>query len=144
MRSHSEYESFLAAVLVGFIAVAFVFLSSAPGGADTLNGLRGSEPPPHSAAAAPSVRKWRPSTGDRLSTLENVQFALSTLGDGASYVWHRHHGRLSGVVQPTRSFVDGNGKVCRHLVLILSAGAKSGRTEAVACRLDSGLWRIDG
>src|SRR5512134_694047 len=40
---------------------------------------------------------------DEIAALESVQIALSEISDGATYVWHRRNGRLSGVVQPTGS-----------------------------------------
>jgi hypothetical protein len=81
---------------------------------------------------------------DEIAALEAVRVALSQVGDGATYVWHRSNGRLSGVVQPTGSFKDLAGRVCRHIVLILSAGAHTGKIEGVACRLASGRWQLDG
>jgi hypothetical protein len=81
---------------------------------------------------------------DEIAALESVQFALSEVGDGASYIWHRNNGRLSGMVQPVSSFKDGRGQVCRHLVIILTTGALSKKTEGVACRLTGGQWKLEG
>jgi surface antigen len=81
---------------------------------------------------------------DELATLEALHLALTEVGDGASYVWHRRNGRLSGVIQPTSSFVDRVGRVCRHLIVVLSAGAYSKRTEGIACRLATGVWQLEG
>lgn len=81
---------------------------------------------------------------DEIAALESVQLALSEVGDGSTYVWHRYHGRLSGVVQPTASFRDSAGNVCRHIVVILSAGTRSKRTEGIACRLGRGHWQLQG
>lgn len=81
---------------------------------------------------------------DEIAALESVHLALAEVGDGSSYVWHRYDGRLSGVVTPTASFRDSDGNVCRHLIVILSAGTHSKRTEGVACRLDSGRWQLQG
>jgi hypothetical protein len=97
------------------------------------------------ALASPSTSHTpRFSESDRAAALESVQFALSELGDGASFVWHRGNGRLSGVVQPTKSFLDADGRVCRHVIVLLSAADRSRQTEAVACRLENGIWRFDG
>jgi len=82
--------------------------------------------------------------GDQIAALESVQFALSNLGDGASYIWHRGNGRLSGVIRPTASFRDGAGKVCRHIVVKLMSGDFSLETETVACRRQSGVWELTG
>ncbi|MEW5964633.1 MAG: hypothetical protein AB1749_13860 [Pseudomonadota bacterium] len=81
---------------------------------------------------------------DERAALESVQKALTEAGDGATYVWHRAHGRLSGFVQPTRSFKDEGGKICRHIVVVLSSGTRTKQTEGVACRLANGLWQLDG
>ncbi len=81
---------------------------------------------------------------DEMAALEAVHVAMSEVGDGSSYVWYRDNGRLSGIVQPTVSFKDASGKICRHMVLELSSGAYSKRIEGIACRLDSGTWELDG
>lgn len=81
---------------------------------------------------------------DEIATLEAIRVALSEVGDGSSYVWHSTHGRLSGVIQPTASFKDASGRVCRHIVLVLTTGARSGRVEGVACRLTGGRWQLEG
>lgn len=81
---------------------------------------------------------------DEIAALEAVQIALTQVGDGASYVWYRHGGRLSGIVQPTQSFRDYKGRICRHLFVTLSAVGQSKRTGAIACRLADGSWELDG
>ena len=81
---------------------------------------------------------------DEIAALEAVRVALTQVGDGATYVWHRANGRLSGVVQPTGSFKDPAGHVCRHIILILATGAHSSKIEGVACRLANGRWQLDG
>ena len=57
---------------------------------------------------------------DEIAALEAIRVALTEVGDGGTYVWHREHGRLSGIVQPTASFKDPAGRVCRHIVLIMT------------------------
>lgn len=81
---------------------------------------------------------------DRIAALESIQFALTEVGDGASYIWHRNNGRLSGLVKPTSSFRAGSGEVCRHVMVMLTSGTRSRQTEGVACRLPSGQWRLEG
>lgn len=81
---------------------------------------------------------------DEIAALESVQLALSKVGDGASYVWHRSNGRLSGLVQPTRSFRNSKGSVCRHLVILLTTGDKTNKAEGIACRAANGIWRLEG
>jgi len=81
---------------------------------------------------------------DELATLEALQVTLAEVGDGQTYVWHRAHGRLSGAFQPTSSFRDRAGQVCRHIVMILASGTYSRKAEGIACRLASGRWQLDG
>lgn len=81
---------------------------------------------------------------DEVAALESVQLALSEVGDGSTYVWHRFHGRLSGIVQPTSSFKDASGAICRHIVVMLSAGTDTKKTEGIACRLADGRWQLEG
>lgn len=81
---------------------------------------------------------------DEIATLEAIRVALTEVADGNSYVWYRRHGRLSGIVQPTVSFKDPAGRVCRHILLILTVGAAIGRAEGNACRLGDGRWQLDG
>ena len=96
-------------------------------------------PRPRYADAMPPL-----DVSDEAATLEAVHLALSELGDGASYVWHRRGGRLSGVINPTTSFKDREGRVCRHLVMTLTAGPHTARTEGVACRMADKSWRLEG
>lgn len=104
--------------------------------------------PPQAPGATPRPRLADHSRdlddSDEIATLEAIRVALTEVADGSSFVWHRDSGRLSGVVQPTASFKDASGRVCRHLVLVLSAGARSGRVEGVACRLTGGRWQFEG
>jgi hypothetical protein len=81
---------------------------------------------------------------DERAALEALQVALTEIADGATFVWHRHHGRLSGVVQPTSSFKDASGRVCRHIVMMLTSGGYSRKAEGIACRQAGGEWSLDG
>ena len=81
---------------------------------------------------------------DEIAALEAIRVALTEVGDGGSYVWYRQHGRLSGVVQPTTSFKDLAGRVCRHILLIMTVGTATGKAEGIACRLADGRWQLDG
>jgi surface antigen len=81
---------------------------------------------------------------DEIAALSAIGRALRDVADGSSYVWYRWHGRLSGVVHPTASFEDAGGRTCRHIVVILTTGARTGRLEGIACRLDDGNWALEG
>lgn len=81
---------------------------------------------------------------DEIAALEAIRVALTEVGDGGSYAWYRENGNLNGVVNPTSSFKDRNGRICRHIVLILSAGPQTGRVEGIACRGPDGRWLLEG
>jgi surface antigen len=66
------------------------------------------------------------------------------VGDGSTFIWRRGNGRISGVVKPTSSFKDVSGRICRHIVLVLAAGPRTGKIEGIACRLSNGRWELDG
>jgi hypothetical protein len=81
---------------------------------------------------------------DEIAALSAIGRALREVADGSSYVWYRWHGRLSGVVHPTVSFADAAGRRCRHVVVILTTGLRTGRIEGIACRLEDGNWSLEG
>jgi hypothetical protein len=81
---------------------------------------------------------------DEIAALDAIRVALTEVGDGSSYVWQRGNGRLGAVIHPTTSFRDAAGRVCRHVVVILTNGVRTGRTETIACRLGGGLWQLEG
>ena len=82
--------------------------------------------------------------GDEIATLEAVHVALTEAGDGSIFVWKRQNGRLSGMIKPTSSFRNVDGKICRHLIIVLAAGPRTSKIEGVACRLGNGRWELDG
>ena len=81
---------------------------------------------------------------DEIAALDAIRHALVEVADGSAYVWHRYHGRLSGVIQPTASFKDAAGNVCRHIITLLTTGQSSRQVEGIACRLPDGNWQLDG
>ena len=83
-------------------------------------------------------------TSDEIAALTNLQFALTEIADGASFVWRRRNGRLSGLVKPLASFKDAKGTVCRHILIVLNTATDTGKIETVACRLPGGGWQLDG
>jgi hypothetical protein len=127
----------LAWLLVTGSAVAFALMTS-------WSVCAGEAVPVEEHRAPHSVVRPHLDVSDETATLEAVHFALSQIGDGSSYVWHRRNGRLSGIVHPTSSFKDATGKVCRHIVLELSSGDFARRTEGIACRLHTGVWQLEG
>jgi hypothetical protein len=129
-----------------FLAVALI--SAAPVCA------KDGRPPTAACEACAAPRPWRAferlghdaalDEEDEIAALEAIRVALSEVGDGVSYVWHRRYGQLGGLVQPTHSFIDVHGRVCRSIIVILSAGPRSGRIEGTACRLAGGRWQLEG
>jgi surface antigen len=83
-------------------------------------------------------------SGDEVAALSSVQHALSATADGATYIWHRNNGRISGLVKPTSSFKNVEGTVCRHVVVMLTTGSKTRKAEGVACRGTGGVWSLEG
>lgn len=158
MSVHTGLTSITAVTLTGFVFLSSIFLDTGLAEATELQSKKTTQtctcPGNKSAKAAkPKFAKIAPrtraqpitlTTTDRAAALESVQFALSEVGDGGTYVWHRGHGQLSGIVKPTASFRDADGDVCRHVVIRLTSGTLSRKTEAIACRLKSGIWELDG
>jgi surface antigen len=99
---------------------------------------------PETRAIRGTAPAWRLDEMDEIATLEAIRVALTEVGDGGAYAWYRENGHLNGVVNPTSSFKDGKGRICRHIVLILSAGAQTGKVEGIACRGPDGRWSLDG
>lgn len=81
---------------------------------------------------------------DEIAALLSVQLALSRAGDGTNFAWRRRSGRLSGIVSPTATFRNPSGAICRHFVVMLTTGFKTGKREGIACRLANGRWQLDG
>ena len=103
-----------------------------------------SKPPAVSAKPKFAETNAHLDDNDEIAALEAIRVALTEVGDGGTYVWYRQHGRLSGIVQPTVSFKDVAGRVCRHILIIMTVGAATGRAEGIACRLGDGRWQLDG
>lgn len=81
---------------------------------------------------------------DEVATLISIEQALSGAADGASYVWHRGNGRMSGLVVPQSTFRNADGALCRHIVVMLTTGLETRKTEGNACRSEDGRWALSG
>ncbi|MEO1205626.1 MAG: hypothetical protein AAFV45_04775 [Pseudomonadota bacterium] len=167
MRDNECITVLLPAVILGFVCFATVLLSSRIGVAGEFtfkpsmspNAVEQGQQDPATApppathprnatvrrflALRPSVRPYFTST-DKLAALESVQLALSEVADGSTYVWHRSHGNLSGIIRPTRSYFGRNREVCRELLILLSANTLNRQTKTTACRDETGIWRLNG
>lgn len=141
MRCTESLAAHAATAFAGLVMAAVVTL--APGQVQAAEPQTASRTSPLPQSSQPDFRTSLDDS-DEIATLDAIHVALSQVGDGGSYVWHRNHGRLSGVFQPTQSFKDPSGQVCRHLVIMLVAGAAVRKTEGIACRLATGRWQLDG
>ena len=103
-----------------------------------------SKPPSVSAKPTFAETNAHLDENDEIAALEAIRVALTEVGDGGTYVWYRQHGRLNGMIQPTVSFKDVAGRVCRHILIIMTVGKATGRAEGIACRLADGRWQLDG
>lgn len=152
MSSNSSFFPLAAGGLTAFALVTSVFVST-----DFAHAAEAAQPlaqaPGCSCPNAGSQKPTKPKfaelrmpldESDEIAALESVQFALTEVADGSSYVWHRSHGRLSGIVKPLSSYKDPKGGVCRHVLVVFNGVNETKKTETVACRLASGIWQMDG
>lgn len=148
MRASTFSFAFFASGLTAAVLAISIFLfpDFARAGEEAASPKGCSCPQTGSARTKPKLAGLPPplDASDEIAVLESVQLALSQVADGSSYVWHRSHGRLSGIVRPTSSFKDAQGQVCRHLVVVLNSLETTRKTEAIACRLGNGQWQLDG
>lgn len=146
MTSNESLFSLAAAGITAFALVAAIFVSSGFAAAETASPAPSCTCPKNNVTARPKLAGLQApyDLNDELSALETLQFALTEVADGSSYVWHRSNGRLSGIVKPVSSFKDTNGAVCRHVIVMLNGEDVTKKTETVACRMNNGVWKLDG
>lgn len=153
MRSNPSFFPLAACGLTAFTLVTAIFYSSDFAAADpAATPVPPSAPScscPNSGAQKAMKPKFAGLQGpldesDEIAALQSVQYALSEVADGSSYIWHRSNGRLSGVVKPLTSFKDQQGSVCRHVLVVLNSSVSTKKTETVACRLSTGVWQLEG
>lgn len=159
MRETTSLVSLSASALTAFAVVATIFLSSPDAYAAGPAQESAAADAPSCACPGTSSRRQKPKyadlkpspddgraldAGDEVAALSSVQHALSATADGATYVWHRNNGRISGLVQPTSSFKNVEGTLCRHVVVMMTTGNKTRKAEGVACRDARGVWSLEG
>ncbi|MEZ5908022.1 MAG: hypothetical protein R3D31_04400 [Hyphomicrobiaceae bacterium] len=155
MRISDNLMSLAATLAAAVLLVAYVLLSPDLANAEPQAKPRAAADQPSRPATLerPPAQAWRPAPptrlprlepADRIATLEALHYTLSEVGDGTVYVWHREGGVLSGIFKPTRSFMESSGRICRHLVVMLSVGARTKRIEGIACRGLAGRWHLGG
>lgn len=134
--------------LTGFVAAALVFVAGGP--------AFSTEPARDAAeCACPNAeKKSRPSFAalhtpklterHEIAALESIQMGLTRMDDGSPFVWRHASGNLSGIVRPTASFRNAEGRLCRHVVVLLTTGYKTSTAEGIACRLPNRRWVLEG
>jgi surface antigen len=142
MSSHPSLATLVTVSIAAFVFVAIILLSSDYARADDAQSAEWPRKCEGTNQIERASRKLN--EGDQIALLERLQYALSAIGDGSTYVWRRWHGNLSATVHPTASFKDDTGQVCRHVVILLTNGKRNKKTEGIACRLPSGRWQLDG
>ena len=142
MSSHPSLATLVTVFIAAFVFVAIILLSSDYARADDAQSAEWPRKCEGTNQIERASRKLN--EGDQIALLERLQYALSAIGDGSTYVWRRWHGNLSATVHPTASFKDNTGQVCRHVVILLTNGKRNKKTEGIACRLPSGRWQLDG
>lgn len=144
MRSEASFATLCATGLAGAAMVFMILVApSALNAAEPAMPVTRFEQSPPRALPHHDTRTTL-DDNDEVAMLDAIHTALSQVGDGATYVWHRNHGRLSGAFQPTQSFKDRTGRICRHLVIMLVAGRHTQKTEGAACRGTDGRWSLEG
>lgn len=154
----SQSHVSVSTLVAGAMSAAFLFVSvlatSDIASAQQVPGFQFGEQPSFSAGSNflppdalstrfPEIRATL-EPADEDAALDAVHTALTQAGDGASYVWRRQQGRLSGAVRPTNTFRDASGQVCRHLEMMLTSGTYMRKTEGIACRKPDGVWELEG
>jgi surface antigen len=158
MRESTPLLQLAAGGLTAFAVVAAIIMSSVTvrAGEEARSNAR---PPATCTCPGTSSRPQRPKFAelksapveeptldatDHMAALSSIHQALSATADGGSYVWHRSNGRVSGLIRPTSSFKNVEGSICRHLIVMLTTGQKTRKTEGIACRGAGGVWSLEG
>jgi hypothetical protein len=134
--SRNSLPALYATILTGFALFAAVLIAPLPGFAqDSASYL---EQPPYQSRPLALGRD------DETATLLAIAKTLSEVGDGATYVWQRADGRLSGTFKPVRTFRDQAGRLCRDLAIALTTAEYTRRMSGAACRAPDGSWTLKG
>lgn len=142
----------VATALTGFFMLAAVLLGAGdafaerPVRSDIARADVARSAPLEPAAAEPHSKDLKSTldASDEIAALEAVQYALTEVGNGFTFVWYRANGKLSGVFEPTSFFRDASGQICRHMHVALTSGLVTRKTQGVACRTAGGLWLLEG
>lgn len=146
LRSDAAMASAIATIAAAVMFVAMALLMPLPGHAAPpertceCNEPRPLVTPGSAETGADSRKSLTPH--DQTAVMQAVHYALSEVGDGASYVWHRTHGRLSGIVQVTGTYKSPTGALCRRLNVMLTSGTETRKLATHACRLPNRSWQL--
>ncbi len=138
-------KALVALIMVGFIAIApDAFAQNSPlsytkGAPKT--GLNWSDMQKPRKMSFTTLRK-RLRPADAYATLAALQLALSRLGDGQTYAWHRPKRQLRAFITPINSFRNKSGSICRELIVSLALGSYLRRIETTACRAKDHSWQM--
>jgi surface antigen len=80
------------------------------------------------------------SEADVAAASRTVQRTLETAPDGDPGRWADAGSGSGGTVQPLRTFITGDGRVCRDYEETLSIGGSTASYRNTACRDDDGYW----
>lgn len=148
MSAHPSLVTLAAVVITGFVLAGHITLAAdvaiSDDGRSERQAFASPVMPDQSSGVTPVLHlpPRKLDEKDEIAALERIQYALNEVGDGSTYVWRRWHGGLSGVIHPTVSFKDKDGRICRHLVVLMTTGELTKRIESIACRLPSGRWEL--
>jgi hypothetical protein len=134
--SQSNVTAVLATAVAGFILVAAVYLTPLASFAQ--------ERPTRPDFVRQSTPNLNLDPDDEAATLVAIAKTLSEVSDGATYVWQRSNGRLSGSFRPIRTFRDATGRTCRDLAITLTAGPVTRSVTGPACRESDRSWSLSG
>lgn len=148
MRHVPSADTCVLTAVTGFVLAALVFIAADPA-------YSAEQPQDKAQCECSDARKAsRPSFAglpgpklderDEIAVLESIQMGLSDMDDGTPFVWRHANGHLSGIVRPTSSFRDTEGRLCRHVVVLLTTGYKTSTAEGIACRLPDRRWTLEG
>lgn len=73
---------------------------------------------------------------------DNLQFALETLPSTSEQRWQSDDGRLSGIVQPIRTFRIKTGHFCREFFESVTIDGTVQSSVDTACRTLNGQWLV--
>lgn len=100
--------------------------------------------PEEVSSQSPEALRAKLEPDDPVAVLEAIGYALAEVGDGATYVWRRTDGPLTGNIRMVSTFRGEGGAVCRKFTTTLFIGDAVTPADSTACRDTDGHWVIGG